>query len=227
MQSKKCANYSNKQKTASKLSKHVATRWYRPPEVIFMEDYARPMDIWAAGCIFGELLQLDLHPSRRTVLFPGQTCVTLSPPHKNIKEEINSKDQIEVILNVLGHPSKEDMGFITNPQIITFLNNIEKKAKRKFSQLLPRVSEDGLDLLDKMLQFNPYKRPTIEECINHSYFNEINQGATDTRILGYIKTLDDTADLNNEPLDFEFDKDPDFNMDKFAAEICKIVQQFC
>ncbi|KAF4749042.1 hypothetical protein FOZ62_001537, partial [Perkinsus olseni] len=39
------------------LTGHVVTRWYRPPELIFVEDmYDEAVDIWSAGCIFAELL---------------------------------------------------------------------------------------------------------------------------------------------------------------------------
>ena len=41
------------------LTSHVATRWYRPPELILLEkDYDSAVDIWGAGCIFAELLQM-------------------------------------------------------------------------------------------------------------------------------------------------------------------------
>ena len=39
------------------LTGHVVTRWYRAPEIILLEkDYGPAIDIWAAGCIFAELL---------------------------------------------------------------------------------------------------------------------------------------------------------------------------
>jgi mitogen-activated protein kinase 1/3 len=39
------------------LTGHVVTRWYRAPEIILLEkDYGPGIDIWAAGCIFAELL---------------------------------------------------------------------------------------------------------------------------------------------------------------------------
>lgn len=41
------------------LSSHVVTRWYRSPELILMEkDYGEACDVWAAGCIFAELLYM-------------------------------------------------------------------------------------------------------------------------------------------------------------------------
>lgn len=48
-----------------KYTKNVATRWYRPPEVLFGgQDYNENIDIWALGCILAELIT-------RTPLFKG------------------------------------------------------------------------------------------------------------------------------------------------------------
>jgi mitogen-activated protein kinase 1/3 len=46
-----------------RLSDHVVTRWYRPPEIILIEkEYGPAADIWSVGCIFAELLQkMELH----------------------------------------------------------------------------------------------------------------------------------------------------------------------
>ena len=39
------------------LTGHVATRWYRSPEIILLEkDYGPGIDIWSVGCIFAKLL---------------------------------------------------------------------------------------------------------------------------------------------------------------------------
>ena len=47
------------------LTDYVATRWYRSPELLLTDRYGKPADIWAIGCIMGELY--DGKP-----LFPGQ-----------------------------------------------------------------------------------------------------------------------------------------------------------
>ena len=39
--------------------------------------------------------------------------------------------------------------------------------------MYPGIGEEGLDLLNKMLVFNPYFRPTVEECLDHPYFTNI------------------------------------------------------
>lgn len=47
------------------LTDYVATRWYRSPELLLKAKYGKPSDLWAVGCIMGELI--DGQP-----LFPGQ-----------------------------------------------------------------------------------------------------------------------------------------------------------
>lgn len=59
------------------LTDYVATRWYRSPELLLTDRYGKPADIWAIGCIMGELA--DTKP-----LFPGK----------------NHIDQINLILKV-------------------------------------------------------------------------------------------------------------------------------
>jgi mitogen-activated protein kinase 1/3 len=50
-------NKSERSKGKRRLSDHVVTRWYRPPEIILIEkQYGPAVDIWGVGCIFAELL---------------------------------------------------------------------------------------------------------------------------------------------------------------------------
>jgi mitogen-activated protein kinase 1/3 len=74
------------------LSEYVVTRWYRAPELILaMRDYGAPIDIWAMGCIFGEMLSMmpETCPNylRRQPMFPGKSCYPFSPDKK--AERIN------------------------------------------------------------------------------------------------------------------------------------------
>ena len=50
------------------LTDYVATRWYRAPELLLSNSYGKEVDIWAIGCIMGELT--DGEP-----LFPGESEV--------------------------------------------------------------------------------------------------------------------------------------------------------
>ena len=55
----------NKNKEVN-MTDYVATRWYRSPELLLGSNYGKEVDIWAIGCIMGELC--DGEP-----LFPGDS----------------------------------------------------------------------------------------------------------------------------------------------------------
>lgn len=46
------------------MTEYVATRWYRSPELLVGQPYGKSADIWAVGCMIGELV--DGQP-----MFPG------------------------------------------------------------------------------------------------------------------------------------------------------------
>lgn len=92
----------------------MVTRWYRAPEVILLQkDYGTPMDVWACGCIFAELLSMlrknNTYFWNRVPLFPGESCYPLSPsqmPDKiTNKFSSNREDQLNKIFDVIGSPS--------------------------------------------------------------------------------------------------------------------------
>lgn len=67
------------------LTDYVATRWYRAPELLLGDTgYGKSVDLWAIGCIMGELI--DGQP-----LFPGESEI----------------DQLYVIQKVLGPLTQE------------------------------------------------------------------------------------------------------------------------
>lgn len=86
------------------LTSHIATRWYRAPELILLEkDYGPAIDMWAIGCITGELFSMvkENCPTflDRQPLFTGKACFPLSPGQsatddKNVKDglPLNSND---------------------------------------------------------------------------------------------------------------------------------------
>jgi mitogen-activated protein kinase 1/3 len=56
-------------------TKHIATRHYRAPEVILLQPYSAPVDVWSMGCIFGEMLGCEAGNKdaygKRDALMPG------------------------------------------------------------------------------------------------------------------------------------------------------------
>lgn len=174
-----------KVKLKRKLTAHVVTRWYRAPELILMEkEYSYEIDIWSAGCIFGELLrmvalsnEITLHQS---ALFMGMSCFPLSPCEEDENEDeingfpINSHDQIQSIFDIIGTPfDEESYSFISDDQALEYLRWIPPRTPIGFTELFPESNADALELLDMMVQFNPNQRASVDMCLAHSFFDEV------------------------------------------------------
>ena len=83
-------------------------------------------------------------------------------------------DQIRRIIGVLGTPSSEDMAFIGNDQAKKYIKSLPKRSKQAWSTLFPKANPVALDFLSKMVEFNPVKRYTIEQCLSHPYFEGLH-----------------------------------------------------
>lgn len=129
------------------LTDYIATRWYRPPEILLgCTLYTKGVDIWALGCILGELLL-------GSVLFPGRSTA----------------HQLELILEVTGEPTQEEIAATNSPFVETMLRGIRRVEKRSLSKIIPQASPEAIDLLGRMLRFNPLERITAEEALQHPY----------------------------------------------------------
>lgn len=187
---------------ARDLTPHVVTRFYRAPEVILLDkNYGKKIDIWAAGAIFLELLQMkkDNVPSYhcRNTVFHGKSCSPLSPSKRFKRKPVASaggsaekgqprgygvteKDQMNIIIKVLGLPSADDFSFMTEPKKKAFMATYTNYTGKKFSSMLPSEHDDCLDLLRKMLEFNPYFRFSADECLAHPYFDDVRNKDLET-----------------------------------------------
>lgn len=174
-----------KKRLKRKLTRHIVTRWYRSPEIILMQEYDFKSDVWSAGCIFAELLGATSLEGYRGPLFPGKSCYPMSPvfqPHSDIKTKpkvmLDVNDQLNIIFNVMGTPEKvEDLSFIKNPQAKSYCENYFARPMIKFGYQFPGANEDALNLLANMLCFNPQKRLSIDECLEHPFLQNREQAA--------------------------------------------------
>ncbi|KAF8820716.1 putative cell-cycle-associated protein kinase MAPK [Cardiosporidium cionae] len=174
-------NYGNLKR---QLTGHVATRWYRAPELILLqESYTEAIDVWSIGCIFAELLGMQ-HGSEneRGALFPGNSCFPLSPEQKkNDRGNENSVftkgnlDQLNVIFDILGTPSEEDIDSMEKDDIRKYIRIFKTRRGKGLASRFPMASRTAIDLLEKMLVFNPRKRVTIANCLAHSLFKGIRK----------------------------------------------------
>ncbi|NXR03419.1 MK15 kinase, partial [Sagittarius serpentarius] len=130
------------------LTEYVATRWYRAPEILLSSrSYTKGVDMWSIGCILGELLL-------GKPLFPGTSTV----------------NQIEQILRVIPAPSPEDILAMQPDYRASVINRLSSRQRVTLEEILPSSTPlPALDLLKKLLVFNPDKRLTAEEALQHPY----------------------------------------------------------
>lgn len=137
----------------------VVTQWYRSPELLLgTKEYSTAVDMWSIGCIMGELLSLK-------PLFRGKSQ--------------NDIDQLQQIFAVLGTPSETTWpGFTALPgSKAKFRKQPYNLLRKKFPAASftggPVLSELGFDLLNRLLNVDPEKRLTVDEALNHAWFNEV------------------------------------------------------
>lgn len=106
------------------------------------------VDIWSIGCVFAELLC-------QRILFEGA----------------NTRDQLERIITIIGTPAAQDVRGCEAG--VHFIAKLPKKLRIPFQKLFPYTSPDAIDLLTRMLEFNPEKRITIDDALAHPFISEV------------------------------------------------------
>ncbi|KAG9393145.1 Mitogen activated protein kinase 13 [Carpediemonas membranifera] len=143
------------------LTEYVATRWYRAPEIICgWKHYHGCVDVWSVGCIFAELLQ-------RRPLFAGKDYLK----------------QLHLIMDVTGTPDDAQIKGIASSRARAYLKSLPPKRGIPIKHLLPKASPEAVDLLNRMLTFNPMDRITVEEALKHPFITSVHikgAGATYT-----------------------------------------------
>ncbi|XP_044272508.1 cyclin-dependent kinase-like 4 isoform X2 [Tribolium madens] len=128
-------------------TEYVATRWYRAPELLVGEsNYGAPVDIWAIGCLFAEMMTGD-------PLFPGESDI----------------DQLYLIVKMLGKPCHRHQHLMSRS---SHLRGMIKSASSEpdFGKLFPNWSLFALEFLATCMKMDPHERSTSEELLKNSYF---------------------------------------------------------
>ena len=152
---------------ANQLTEYVVTRWYRAPELLCgNENYGPPIDLWSVGCILAEMLG-------RQPLFPGRDVLT----------------QLKLIVTIVKVPDPAVLAtFVHNAKAIEFILQIAKQAPPPppFAERFPNAPEGSIDLLEKLLTFDPSQRISAADALNHPFLRPLH-------------------DLNTEPTASPFD----------------------
>jgi len=132
-------------------TKEVLTLWYRGPEILLgTQEYSKSVDMWSVGCIFAELCLG--HP-----IFQGE----------------NDIDQLMKIFKILGTPDEDTWPEMQN--LPYYKENFPKYPAVKLEELIPNLDSDGINLLTKMLAYDPNQRISAKEAIKHNYFNNLKK----------------------------------------------------
>lgn len=128
-------------------SEYVSTRWYRAPEILLASPmYGPAVDMWAMGALMAELLT-------QRPLFAG----------------INQTHQMYTICSVIGNPTEVD--WAEGIELATDINyQFPQHSGVSLSMLMPSASKDAISLIRSLCSWDPCKRPTALEALQHPFF---------------------------------------------------------
>lgn len=159
--------------TDAALSQYVTTRYYRAPEICLnYDDYGPAIDIWSTGCILAQLLS-------QQILFKGKSTF----------------EQLKLMVTILGSPSEDDLQGCTNPNARKYMYSLCQREPIPFHALFPKADENELDLLSRMLCWNPNNRITVDEALQHPYFAEYHHPNYEVTTMPL-----DTSDFDREDI---------------------------
>ncbi|GAB4833053.1 Cell division control protein 2 D [Ancistrocladus abbreviatus] len=133
-----------------KYTHEILTLWYRAPEVLLGATHYSPgVDMWSVGCIFAELVT-------KQALFPGDSEL----------------QQLLHIFRLLGTPNEQLWPGVTK---LKDWHEYPQWNPQELSSAVPGLDEVGVDLLSKMLQYDPSKRISAKKAMEHPYFNDLDK----------------------------------------------------
>ena len=140
----------------------VVTIAYRAPELLIGDpQYTEEIDIWAAGCVFAELLI-------GRVLFK-------TDDQQDVRSNEFGKNQLLCIMQTLGD-SLDDVAVLNRARYsgpYQDLRRMVRMEKGQLRNLMPKeLSELGYSLLEKMLAPNPSNRISAAAALRDKFFDE-------------------------------------------------------
>ncbi|XP_073139550.1 mitogen-activated protein kinase homolog NTF6 isoform X1 [Henckelia pumila] len=136
------------------MTEYVVTRWYRAPELLLnCSEYTAAIDMWSVGCILMEII-------KREPIFPGKDYI----------------QQLGLINEqLLGSPEDSDLGFLRSDNARKYVKQLPNVPKQPLSKKFPDISPVAINLVEKLLVFDPAKRITVEEALNHPFLSSLHE----------------------------------------------------
>ncbi|KAG6955509.1 hypothetical protein JG688_00011922 [Phytophthora aleatoria] len=164
----------------SMMTEYVVTRWYRPPELMLAPNgsYDGAVDMWSVGCILGELVS-------RKPLFPGMDFM----------------DQLTRVFQVLPVPEPEDRGYVIEKDALKFLSSLPAPVPGALeSKLGDTIGPQALDLLRRLLCFNPKERISADDALLHPFFEGVQEEWGEITTLNLAHSLEFAFETQSLPL---------------------------
>lgn len=140
----------------------VVTLWYRAPEVLLGSPrYSTPVDVWSTGTIFSEL-------ATKKPLFHGDSEI----------------DQLFRIFRTLGTPNSDVWPEVES--LPDYKSSFPKWKSGNLPTMVKNLDKNGLDLLGKMLIYNPPERISAREAMTHPYFDDLDKSTLPAASLNKI-----------------------------------------
>ncbi|KMZ57151.1 hypothetical protein ZOSMA_89G01040 [Zostera marina] len=159
------------------MSEYVVTRWYRAPELLLnSSEYTKPIDIWSVGCIYMEM-------TCRKPLFPGR----------------DHAHQLRLQMELVGSPNTDDLEFL-NESSRHYLHHVPSHVRKLFKQKFPHVLPKAIDLVEKMLIFDPRKRITVEAALEHPYLSSLHDKSDEPVSENQFEHSFDDSDMSMEQM---------------------------
>ena len=79
---------------------------------------------------------------------------------------MSKNDQLALIFEVIGTPKEDDIALLTDYKAPDYLFSFQPVQRVDLQQKYPGADEESIDLLNKMLQINPYFRISVEDALN-------------------------------------------------------------